>query len=847
VTDVTATSDAGAPTTPRGRRAAAAVAPFVLFAIAVAVLLGPSLVGVRVALPHDIHLEHLPWRVTEDAEPARNPELRDTIDYFYPAQRELLLALREGRDATWLRGIGWGHQGVEFLGWGALSPFNAPALVLPFDLAWSWAQGLRLYAAMVGAYLLARRMAIGRGGATVTGLSYGMSGFLIAWLGWPQSHVAAAIPWALWGVRVVTTPNRPPWWGVPALALATATLWLGGFPAVTLYSLIAAGIVAAGSLLAVRPRGLRAVVARAAGAAGGVTIGTLLVAFTLLPTIAWLDVLDLGARTRALGVRIYPPYLWKLLFPGVYGDVVNHSRWIGDAYVEMIGYAGVVTLLLGVCAWALRPRRRGLGLFTGMGLGFGLLAFGFPPLVWVAGRIPGLATNAPSRTVVLLGLCIAVCGGFGADAVIRWVAGATRPDLRAVSAIVLLVVGLIIFVAAMGYVGELRDTAAERLDPEGFAAARRVALTAALRAAGLVLAAATAVAAMVWVQRRGGSRADRAPHALAAVLCLVVGLDMVTFAHGWNIQAPREGLFPDGPGMSELAAYSEDHRTAGADGAGHANVNLVYGIADLRAHAFLTARQREVLRGMEAAFSSPTRWELRSEESAQWEPWLSASAVAAVLVPADAGPPPPGWSVEDLGPVGLWRNPHAREIVTAVPRGELVQDGAMAELDATAPAALDRIVRVEPPEPVTLPEGRTAEVLGWETAGSRTTARVTSDGGAVVVVADAAVPGWQATISGEPAPVVTADHLFLGVVVPPGEHVVELRYRAPGAAPGRVLSLVGLILLLLAGAVGRRHPAVGRHYPAVSRHYPAVSRQNRTRLPVDSTSTSSQTSKRDSM
>jgi hypothetical protein len=473
----------------------------------------------------------------------------------------------------------------------------------------------------------------------------------------------------------------------------------------------------------------------------------------------------------------------------------------------MIGYAGAVTTVLAAIAWTLTPRRRGLGLFTGLGAAFALLAFGFRPLVWLVGQVPGLATNPPNRTLVLVGLCIAVCGGLGTDALVRWAARTARPDLRAAGLLALLVLAIVGVVMALGSVTELRATAAERLDGEQYAAARRVAWAAIARTTLLLVTGAIAVAAALWARRRGGRAARAAPMVVGLALCALVGVDLVTFAHGWNTQVPRKTLFPDGPGISELAELSPEHRAAGADGVGHANVNLVYGIADLRARAFLTERQRGVLRGMDVAFFSPTRWDLRTETAQAWEPWLSASGVAAVLVPPGSTPPA-GWRSEVLGPVELWRNPHAREVVTAVPRGALTVGGA-AEL-VSDPEALHEVAYVEGTGSVELPAGRSADVLEWEAAGSRTTARVSSDGGAVLVVADAAVPGWRAWIDGEPAPVVTADHLFLGVVVPAGEHTVELRYRAPGALPGRALSALALVLLLAGSLVGRRrqqHPA----------------------------------------
>lgn len=786
----------------RARRRMRALAPFAVFAVTIAVLLGPSLVGARVALPHDLHLQQLPWALEDPARPL-NPELRDTVDQYYPVQHALLSRLRAGEDARWLREVGFGHLGITFIGWGALSVFNLPALVLPFDLAWSWGQALRLLAAMCGAYVLVRSLGSGRTGATVAGLSFGLSGFVTHWLGWPQAHVAALIPWVLWAVRAAVGVMRPPWWSGPAVALAVAGLWLGGFPAVSVYALLAAAAVALHGLVRARRLGGGAVLSRTVVVGGGVVVGTLLVAFTLVPSLGWLDLMDLSARATALDARVSPAALWTFLLPGVFGDVVHHPRWLGSAYVESIGYAGLVTALLAVPAWVLRPRRVGVWLYTGIGLGAGLLAYGFPPVVAVAARVPALATNPPGRALAVVGLAIAVVGGLGADALLGRIAGRGGLDRVALAVVAAGLAVLVGWLVVAGVVTDLKALALERLEVHAYADARKVALDAAARGAGFVAVAVAAMGIGVLLTRRG--RDVVGGTVAATLLVAVVAVDLVSFAGGWNVQVPRADLFPDGPGIAALREASATHRTAGADGAGHANANLEYGIRDLRARGFLTERQRAVLRALGGSFASPTRWDLTVERAADWEPWLSAAGVRAVLAPSGEDAPPPGWTERDLGGVRLLENPAARPLVSAVPHAEAVPfGGAAAALAETGLAGLDGRVRVETPTPLDLPDGREARVESWWVEGSRTRARVSSDGGAVLVALDAAAPGWRATVGGEPADVVTVDHLYLGVVVPPGTHDVELRYRPPGLTTGQLLSGLGLGLLVLSAVGARR-------------------------------------------
>ncbi len=66
---------------------------------------------------------------------------------------------------------------------------------------------------------------------------------------------------------------------------------------------------------------------------------------------------------------------------------------------------------------------------------------------------------------------------------------------------------------------------------------------------------------------------------------------------------------------------------------------------------------------------------------------------------------------------------------------------------------------------------------------------------AALVVSEAWFPGWTAFVDGREVPVHRADALVLGVLVPPGRHQVRLRYTAPGAHAGVVISSAFLLIL----------------------------------------------------
>jgi len=79
--------------------------------------------------------------------------------------------------------------------------------------------------------------------------------------------------------------------------------------------------------------------------------------------------------------------------------------------------------------------------------------------------------------------------------------------------------------------------------------------------------------------------------------------------------------------------------------------------------------------------------------------------------------------------------------------------------------------------------------------------QVVNNASAVLLVTDAYSRGWRAygQLNGEQYeyPVVPADHAFIGISLPAGEHLLHLEYRPRTLTAGIALSSIGLLLLLL--------------------------------------------------
>jgi hypothetical protein len=94
---------------------------------------------------------------------------------------------------------------------------------------------------------------------------------------------------------------------------------------------------------------------------------------------------------------------------------------------------------------------------------------------------------------------------------------------------------------------------------------------------------------------------------------------------------------------------------------------------------------------------------------------------------------------------------------------------------------------------------------------------VEATGPAIVVVSENWMPGWEATVDGEPARVLRADYNLRAVEVPQGVHRVELRYRPAVVRAGAFVSLAGVLLLAGAALPGLLRPRTGGNRPGSSR------------------------------
>lgn len=166
---------------------------------------------------------------------------------------------------------------------------------------------------------------------------------------------------------------------------------------------------------------------------------------------------------------------------------------------------------------------------------------------------------------------------------------------------------------------------------------------------------------------------------------------------------------------------------------------------------------------------------------------------------------PDHWrKVYDYDDVQIYENPRALPQAWLVPKAEAVSaDEALRRIRGESEHPFDprEVALFEPDDKVkvALPQDKfdvPAEARVIEYEPNRLTIETNADKRAALIVSETNYPGWEATIDGQPATIFNADYLLRGVIVPEGKHRVQMRYTAPAARRGAIISVLTLLTLI---------------------------------------------------
>lgn len=821
--------------------------PLAFLLFVACLVMAPGLLTGRALLPADALFNFYPWKPLAGAFGVTVPQndlAADMILQNYSWKELVKAGWLSGQFPLWNPSI---LTGLPLLAAGQASPLypvSVPLfLLLPTVLAYGWNMALHLFIAAAGAYWLVRTLGAGRFGGLVSGLAFGLCGFLVVSFMWPQMVGSAVWMPALLAcmerlVRVFELPagrlgraaSAAAW--TAAGGVVVALQFLGGHMEMSFYALflLLAYFLFRLGTVAWRRWWLAALyLCCCAGLMVGV--GMLLAGVQIVPFYELIKQnFRSGDITLADAVSFALPKLQLLAFvlPDVFGNPTHHSYfdlfrlstlpvegstdlagaarsypfWGVKNYVEGTAYVGLLPLVAAAAALLVR-RDRYVAFFAGYGAFSLLLAFGTPLYALFFFGIPGMEQlHTPFRWVLPWSLCTAVLAGLGADALRRQTTPlATRlaawagPLVAGTGALVLLAAAAVF--AAKGAL--LPRVAAWRERSEALAAAfptpemllsyewRNLAVFGAV-----LLATGVALAVSLRTRRRW----------LVLAAPVVLAADLVGFA--WGFLAFTNPAIP--------MAQTDLVRWLGEQGGGQPFRVVSYPQSDvLPPDTAMLAKVQDV-RGYDTVILRQyvEYWKLMEEPSglpysqinrlARAEsldsPYLNLLNVRYVLS-RDEFERPGYRRVYQRDGVNVYENldvlPRAFVATQAQPA-----DGLSGALAALRTPGFDprRAVVVDGPAADGAPGFAAATVTAYSANAVTVGANLASAG--YLVLTDAYFDGWQAEVDGaKPKDVIRVDGVFRGVLLEPGEHTVTFSYRPVSLRLGLYLSFMGLVVLLL--------------------------------------------------
>ncbi len=295
-------------------------------------------------------------------------------------------------------------------------------------LAW-----LHLALAGVGTYGLVRRLGGNVGGGVIAGLGFGLSAFMVAWMGLASVITTCCwIPFVFWGIVALFRGEGKLWRALAGTAAATGMMMLGGHLQFAAYGILGAVILSVG--LAVSSQGglpgkVRCL--RLGMVAVGLALGGMISAIQLLPVLQYSKFSHRAGVATSEGYQAYvanaltPRELFNLSDPNGLGNSSEYAK--GDAPISdygpvltkrganfaesavTVGPVILILLLYGLNLW----KRHDVPLaFIALATLSLLIALGTPFAALLYFGIPGWSsTGSPARILVLFVLSACVMAG----------------------------------------------------------------------------------------------------------------------------------------------------------------------------------------------------------------------------------------------------------------------------------------------------------------------------------------------------------------------------------------------------------------------------------------------------
>jgi hypothetical protein len=756
----------------------------------------------------------------------------DILFAFYPAHSLWRTAILRGELPLWNPYIFTGMPLLADSQYSSLYPSMLLNLLLPLHQALAVDLTLHVFLLAAFTYAFLRRLSLSGSSAFLGAVVFAFSGYVAVRI----HHVSlirtlAWLPLLLYMVAGITPRRSTLRASLPLAAVLAAMVFAGHMQTLLISGLLAAvfgvsRVWAARSRVAERSPLVTFVAVVAVGTA--LTLG--LAAVQILPAMELVRQSDRGggvdygfATSYSLPARQLP----MLVSPGLFGMPTRGVYWGDWLYWEMVGYAGVASVVLAVVAIFV-GQGRGRFFWLGVGIAGVLLSLGRNFIVYPLAYlfVPGLAYfRVPARFLVWYVFAVAVLAAMGLEA-LRLDTGHRRSWVGTFSVLAAVAVGGTYWAAGgSGVLAAVRTLAQDalasaKLLPRDVAPAVLGAVDEVARTEGrrflLLWASAGGAVLVVRLWRRA------AAVAIVGVMVLVIG-DLFSFGMGfyptvdvqelrrrptavdlveaWRgtyriLTTPRfvEGILRGV--MTYQSGISDPSSLAQLRNALVPNLNVQYEVLNVAGYSPIGVQSVQQVLGL--AITQAARHDGRSQ-------LLDFLGARYLFTFARLGVP---FRASYAGAYYVWHNDEA------LPRGYLVGQYVVARGEEERARLLAggvdlrrTVVLEEKPPFEVAPAGVVlGRIIGRSYDLNRVSFDVELTAPAILVLSDTYYPGWHVYVDGVRQPVFRANHAFRAVFLHRQARRVVFAYEPTTVKVGLWVSgvtWVGLIAAWLSRVGGR--------------------------------------------
>lgn len=803
--------------------------PPLAIAVLVFAFFTPFLFQGKYFLAADTLFQFFPWRsYVPQGYAAKNSLITDPVNMNYSFSEFYNTQLKQGKLVNWSPNI---IGGIPFSG-GRSYPLNLLFHGL-FATHIALTLALITHLLLMGwfMYLFLREIGAGDRGAVFGATAYMFNGCAMVWLSFETviPH-AAYVPLLL--LLMERYQGRRRYFSALLGALVLGLVFLIGHIQYLLY--VGMIMLFYGAFVLARAAWRKAPAAEllAIAACGAITAvgGVLVGALETWPTYEVINYSSRVSRTfefsELFSILGSVPYRWlvTLIFPDYFGSPVLHFGLFPSPpkeylnYNELCLYMGVPTLFA-FAALAARPRTAHARFFLGLTVLVTAMLAGsvlfYPFYRWY----PGMDKLNPMRMIFIFAFAAAAAAGLG----IRTIEEATGKWRGMLIGVILALTGVAVFLALASSSPRLisffnADSAhfGNGGLPPGFIAdlafRRALSTPQILKPLVLTLLAGSLFALWVWFGKK------RWALVFPVLVTALLGYDLISFGWNYNTLVERRHIYPVTPSIAFLQQQPGPFRVVQDARRGFfVNDLQPFGIQEIGGYSNVyPERVNKLMSFIEfgpAALEGRLfdRWVMFSKIT---NPLLDVLNVKYVLTAPGIRLPENGrYKLVFDQEITIYENLRALPRAFAVHRPVLLRDaGAIISymgsgtfdprseviLEEAPPAGFAAAARANAaPSAVIIDRYAFDEVA--------LTAEMAADGW--VVLADTYYPGWEAEVDGKAATILRADCALRAVPVPAGKHRVTFRYRPAAIGRGRLVSLLGLLLVIGGLVITRRSGA----------------------------------------